>query len=508
MYRWKRSFCAMLAAFLLILSPTRAYATSVAVTLSVGSYAVECLLAACGILGGTAVLTALIGSWDSADSYYSLGEQNKLGSYAQRIYDRARDTAEGAAEQFQQLEEALIALMTSAWGKTVAGVRALIADLKEFLKSCIGYGAAQTWHIPAVPIDQIWNETEWSSVEFYPLPTGSFTPFFTHNSSYTLFLSTYTTTGWAGVMNVRNAYYNNTLDIFGIYSAAGRVLTTYSRNAQAGTYAEYKAYLYSAYVYEDGSFKYSVDSTSYYQASALLCDPADAALLPFPVFTTAEDAAHYAETGEALNTYVGGTIPMEVEVFREDVAAGTVSDTLVFPETAESAAEKLETLERIYADAQAAELEQTLADAGLTIVITDAPDLDMPSDKTDTDADHQAVVDAIEALPGAIADSITDSIAVDASEAQEQLSLPAMIAEKFPFCIPFDVIHLIQALAAEKEVPRFELPLKFDYLDFHYDETFVIDLSAFDPAIQIFRVMLDLLFCAGLISVTRKLIRG
>lgn len=249
MYRWKRSLCGILAAFLLVLSPTRSYAAAVTATLTVGSYAVEYLLAACGILGGTAVLTALIGSWDSADSYYSLGEQNKLGSYAQRIYDRARDTANEAAEQCQQLEETLIALTTSAWGKTVAGIRALIADLKEFLKSCIGYGTAQTWHIPAVPAEQIWGETDWSSVEFYPLPTGSYlNPFFANDSSYTLFLSIYTATGWAGVANVRNAYYYNTLDIFGIYSAASRVLTTYSRNAQAGTYAEYKAYLYSAYV--------------------------------------------------------------------------------------------------------------------------------------------------------------------------------------------------------------------------------------------------------------------
>ena len=92
----------------------------------------------------------------------------------------------------------------------------------------------------------------------------------------------------------------------------------------------------------------------------------------------------------------------------------------------------------------------------------------------------------------------------EASEVEEQLSVPGIISEKFPFCIPFDVIYLIETLAADRETPRFVIPIDIKYEFVQYHE----DFSQWDPAVAIFRVMLDLLFCACLIAATRSLIRG
>ena len=52
------------------------------------------------------------------------------------------------------------------------------------------------------------------------------------------------------------------------------------------------------------------------------------------------------------------------------------------------------------------------------------------------------------------------------------------------------------------------IPMKFDYEFFHYDEEFVVDFAEWDKAVTVLRVMLDVLFCAGLIVGTRSLIRG
>lgn len=86
--------------------------------------------------------------------------------------------------------------------------------------------------------------------------------------------------------------------------------------------------------------------------------------------------------------------------------------------------------------------------------------------------------------------------------------MPSSISDKFPFCIPFDVAYLVKAMNASAEVPRFELPFKIHYQSFNYEHTFVVDMSEWDVAVKILRTMLDLLFIAGLISVTRDMIRG
>ncbi len=86
----------------------------------------------------------------------------------------------------------------------------------------------------------------------------------------------------------------------------------------------------------------------------------------------------------------------------------------------------------------------------------------------------------------------------------------------FPFCIPFDLVHLIQAFEAEPEAPVFEFPLDLELenpwtskkiLDYHH--TFRLDMSDYEPVIKIFRIFEIIFFIIGLLMITRQqMIKG
>lgn len=86
----------------------------------------------------------------------------------------------------------------------------------------------------------------------------------------------------------------------------------------------------------------------------------------------------------------------------------------------------------------------------------------------------------------------------------------------FPFCIPFDLVHLIQAFEAEPEAPVFEIPFDLELenpwtgkkiLDYH--ETFKLDMSDYESVIKIFRIFEIIFFIIGLLMITRQqMIKG
>lgn len=80
------------------------------------------------------------------------------------------------------------------------------------------------------------------------------------------------------------------------------------------------------------------------------------------------------------------------------------------------------------------------------------------------------------------------------------------LSKFFPFCIPFDLIHLLNVLDAKPVAPRWELPLKAPA--FGIDYTFVIDMSEFEDLAEIFRYGETLLYVLGLILLTRNIIKG
>ena len=79
----------------------------------------------------------------------------------------------------------------------------------------------------------------------------------------------------------------------------------------------------------------------------------------------------------------------------------------------------------------------------------------------------------------------------------------------FPFCIPFDLYDMLNCLKAEPEAPEVEisLPIGYDGNSFTWEE-YTISLEAFDTVAQVGRIFWYILFCIGLMLLTRKLIEG
>lgn len=92
----------------------------------------------------------------------------------------------------------------------------------------------------------------------------------------------------------------------------------------------------------------------------------------------------------------------------------------------------------------------------------------------------------------------------------------ADLRDVFPFCIPFDLIHLLNALDAEPEAPVFKIPIDLEagnpftgdkIVDYHSE--MVIDLSDYDDAIKVIRILEIIAFLLGLMLITRQqMIKG
>lgn len=80
------------------------------------------------------------------------------------------------------------------------------------------------------------------------------------------------------------------------------------------------------------------------------------------------------------------------------------------------------------------------------------------------------------------------------------------LSSLFPFCIPYDLIHLVSVLDADPVAPEWQVPFKVPAYGIDY--TFDLDLSTFDDVAKIFRLGETLLFILGLILLTRNLIKG
>ena len=86
----------------------------------------------------------------------------------------------------------------------------------------------------------------------------------------------------------------------------------------------------------------------------------------------------------------------------------------------------------------------------------------------------------------------------------------------FPFCIPFDLIHLLNAFDAEPEAPVFEFPLDIDLnnpfsggkvVDYHH--VFTLDMSDYESVVEILRIFQVIFFIIALMMITRQqMIKG
>lgn len=522
MKKRKRYTAILLSFFYICLSiadPVYTVYASVAASgvITAGGYVVKLLLDACGISLSLSSLTALIGEWDTLQEYEQLGSEGKLGAFSQYLYNKTHTEETGEAmERGKAAEQALTDAMSASWGATIANLDPLLKELKAYLGYCYGYGTADSvYYVPSVPENKIWGVTGWSSRDFFPLPTtpAVLVPAVANDASFTLFLTSYVAGYTSNDMNVQNWYYEPACDVFGVYDAAEKKLETYERNASNKTYRTYYCTAYSAYAYEDGSLKYSVTSTDWWKRATIYCSPTDAGALPFPVFGSLNTAMDYVETGAKDNVYVPGTLPLEAEnenkVLQKAIIK-SITGTLTIPASADAAQNKLSGISDAYASDTT--LKSAIADAGLAID-WGAEDIETgDKDKTDTDTLLKQIADAVLALPVSITRAAVDSVAENVEEEEGSYRVSSAILRKFPFCIPYDLIHCLAVFEAAKVDPVWRIPfrIKNESLGINYEEDIIIDLTMdeYSHFILVFRYLILIGFILALITITRNIIKG
>lgn len=92
----------------------------------------------------------------------------------------------------------------------------------------------------------------------------------------------------------------------------------------------------------------------------------------------------------------------------------------------------------------------------------------------------------------------------------------ADIKKVFPFCIPFDLIHLFEVFDAEPEAPVFTIPIELKVDNpftgksiVDYEDSIKIDLSDYEQPIKVIRIFEVIFFLIGLMLITRShMIKG
>lgn len=127
------------------------------------------------------------------------------------------------------------------------------------------------------------------------------------------------------------------------------------------------------------------------------------------------------------------------------------------------------------------------------------------------DADDQLALTqtAVQELVGvreAVEEIAANQSLSDTEEDLDIPNLPTSLADKFPFCVPFDLVHLIGALNATAVDPVWTIPFVIPSLGIN--ESFTFDLTQFETVAQVIRVFVVLFFILGLILITRKIIQA
>lgn len=143
-----------------------------------------------------------------------------------------------------------------------------------------------------------------------------------------------------------------------------------------------------------------------------------------------------------------------------------------------------------------------------------------PGGGTDPDPDPNptpSVTPAVVPDPGGDSGGGTDPDNPETPTPEEEASpYKADLKDIFPFCIPFDLIHLLKVFEADAEAPVFEFPLDIELdnpwtgkkvVDYHH--TFELDMSDYEPVIKILRIFQVVFFIIALMLITRQqMIKG
>lgn len=506
----ERTLCGILAALLILAAPLDAYAVSATVVQTVGGYVIGLILDACGIDLSLSSLTAAIGSWDTFEEYEEQGSSGELGAFSQWLYDKAHD--EGLSDQvragYEEQVQALNRAVTSAWGGVVTGIKCLADAVKSWfltLEVEVTDTGGGVLSYPSSAPSHSWTTDNYVTTVKYPVQylTYGYTADVVKSQEY--MFTSYEPTQWADTAKIANWYKPASVEVVGYFDREAQAVRFYKKDASAASgYSPYSMFYHFVYAKSDGTLRYSVGLSDYSTVGRVVCEERYVSSLPFPVYMAEPVDGALADVYEPGKAYLTADT---VDTSMKDLAFKSVQDTITLPATAEEAAVLTGAVSDALGDQEA--LKSVLGQAGL--VIDWYPAGTVEGDDTKDDADSQtlkSILDGILALPDAIKDKVSDLTQVDEEETRRRFTLSSSVADKFPFCIPFDFIHLIEKLEAEREPPKIPIPIKFDYEFFHYDHTFVVDFEEWDGAVTVLRVMLDLLFTVCLISATRGLIRG
>lgn len=115
-----------------------------------------------------------------------------------------------------------------------------------------------------------------------------------------------------------------------------------------------------------------------------------------------------------------------------------------------------------------------------------------------------AIADWLDLIRGVISDAkegAGSAVAALSSAVGDSVDL---MAKKFPFSIPWDILFFVSVLSAEPQIPHFEIPfnIEFSALDITIDYTMKLDFEQFQWLSDLSRLLLSMTYAVGLLKLT------
>lgn len=154
---------------------------------------------------------------------------------------------------------------------------------------------------------------------------------------------------------------------------------------------------------------------------------------------------------------------------------------------------------------------EVVPDVPPTPVPTMAPGIsDIIDGLDDANVGLDDLIDAVGQQTATLDGTLTDTVEgiqdiVDILTAPEIEERTFDLTELFPFCIPFDIYHLLQKFDATPQAPHVQLPIVIPSIGFSY--TLDLDFSPWNPVAAAMRTVELIVYALGLAWATSKVIK-
>ena len=115
-----------------------------------------------------------------------------------------------------------------------------------------------------------------------------------------------------------------------------------------------------------------------------------------------------------------------------------------------------------------------------------------------------AIADWLDLIRGVLKDAKEGAGSAVASLSSAVGDSVDLMAKKFPFSIPWDILFFVSALSAEPQVPHFEIPFNIELsaLDITIDYKMELDFSQLQWLSDLSRLLLSMTYAVGLMKLT------